>query len=107
MSGGYRKPPKSGQFKKGKSGNPKGRPKQAAQPVSVSYLFRKVANEKVLIESGGGTMGMTRLEAIIRQIQMLALNNDPSAARLLHKMRKQFPEKASPGEYSPSSATRI
>ena len=75
MSGGYRKPPKRGQFKKGKSGNPNGRPKQAAQPVSVSYLFRKVANEKVLIESGGGKMVMTRLEAILRQIQILALRH--------------------------------
>jgi len=98
MSGGYGKPPKSGQFKKGKSGNLKGCPKQTEQPVSVSYLFRKVATEEVIIEGGGGQMIMTRLEAVIRQIQIQALNNNPSAARLLHKMRKQFPEKSSPGE---------
>jgi len=31
-------PPRTGQFKKGQSGNKKGRPKQAAQSISASYL---------------------------------------------------------------------
>jgi Family of unknown function (DUF5681) len=36
MSLGYRKPPKNGQFKKGQSGNSKGRPKRPSQPVSTA-----------------------------------------------------------------------
>ncbi len=92
------RPTKGGELKKRKSGNPNVRVKQAAQPLSVSYLFRKVANETIAIQDGGANLTMTRLEALIRQIHILALNNNPSAARLLHRMRKQFPEKAAPGE---------
>ena len=51
MNGGYGKPPKNGQFKKGQSGNPKGRPKKPSQPVSTAYLFRKIANERVVVEA--------------------------------------------------------
>jgi hypothetical protein len=83
MSAGYRNPPKSGQFKKGQSGNPKGRPKQTTQPVSTAYLFYKVANEQVAIEIDGNEVMMTRWEAIVRQVHTLALNRDPGASRLL------------------------
>jgi hypothetical protein len=97
MSVGYRKPPKNGQFKKGQSGNPKGRPKKPSQQVSTAYLFRKVANETVVIETASGKMRMTRSEALARMVQNLALNKDSSAARLLSQMRKKFPGKATPG----------
>src|SRR5260370_7994539 len=96
MSVGYRNPPKGSQFKKGQSGNSKGRPRQAARPVSTAYLFRKVAIEPVAIEVDGGTVVMTRWEAFLRQIHTLALNKDASAARLLHQIRRQFPANPPP-----------
>lgn len=98
MSAGYRNPPESGQFKKSQSGNPKGRPKRTIQPVSTAYLFYKVANEQVAIEIDGNEVMMTRWEALVRQVHTLALNRDPSASRLLHKMRKLFPGSAPPGD---------
>ena len=70
MSAGYRNPPKSGQFKKGQSGNPKGRPKRTIQPVSTAYLFYKVANEQVAIEIDGNEVMMTRWEALVRQVTL-------------------------------------
>jgi Family of unknown function (DUF5681) len=98
MSSGYGKPPKNGQFKKGQSGNPKGRPKKSSEPVSRAYLFRKVANEMVAIKAGTRNEIMTRWEALVRQVQNLALSKDSSAARLLHQMRKKFPGSAVPGD---------
>ena len=92
MSVGYKKPPPSGQFKKGQSGNPKGRPK-VSEPASAAYLFRKVANEMVVMNSANGKQSITRWEALARQVQRLTLNNDSSAARLLHRMKKAFPTK--------------
>jgi hypothetical protein len=91
MSAGYRNPPKAGQFKKGRSGNSKGRPRQAVRQISTAYLFRKVAAEQLAIEVDGAQVTMTRWEAMVRQVHNLALNKDASAARLIHKLRKQFP----------------
>lgn len=93
MSVGYKNPPKAGRFKKGRSGNPRGRPPSAVT-VSTAYLFRKVANEAVAIEGGQ----MTRWEALVRQIQTLALKKNASAARLLHQIREQFPAGPMPGD---------
>jgi hypothetical protein len=98
MSVGYRNPPKSGQFKKGQSGNPKGRPKAPRQQMSPAFLFWKVANEDVPIELNGDKLMMPRLEALFRMLQNLALNKNASAARLLHKVRRQFPGEAPSGD---------
>ena len=98
MSTGYRNPPKGRRFKKGQSGNPKRRPRQAARQMSPAYLFREVANERVAIELDGGQVMMTRWEALLRQVHTLALNQDAGAARLLHQIRKQFPGSVAPGD---------
>jgi hypothetical protein len=98
MSAEYRNPPKSGQFKKGQSGNSKGRPKAITQPVSRAYIFYKIATEQVAIEIDGIEVMMTRWEASARQVHTLALNKDPGASRLMQKMRRQFPGSAPPGD---------
>jgi hypothetical protein len=78
-------PPKESQVKKGRRN---GRPKKRI--VSTNYLFQKVAKEKISIEVQGVRVMMTRMEAYLRQIQVMAFKS-VSAARLLIQLRKQFP----------------
>jgi len=87
---GYGRPPKATQFRKGQSGNRKGRPKRSFS-MSSGEVFRKVANEKIVVVENGTTLSITRLEACLRQIQNMALKNDTSAGRLLQQFRAQFP----------------
>jgi hypothetical protein len=96
MSTGDKGPPVSGQPKKGKSGKLKGRPPKSTV-ISTALLFQKVSDERLSINIQGKQVKMTQLEAVVRAVQTLALNKDPAASRLLHKMRKTFPGSAAPG----------
>jgi hypothetical protein len=98
MSKGNRNPPKSTQFKKGRSGNPKGRPRQTVRQVSTGSQFRKVAREQISIEIEGTQHKMSRWDAYVRQIYNMALNKNGSAARLLDQLRRQFPGDLLPGD---------
>ncbi len=61
---GYKKPPKKSQFKKGASGNPKGRPKGSTHP---DQILSKFLDERVTIREGNNFKEVTKLEAIIMQ----------------------------------------
>jgi hypothetical protein len=86
------------QLKKTKSRNGRGRSEQSALPLSTGYLFRKVAKEQVRIEVDGEKIKMACWDAYVRQIYTMALNKDHSAARLLARLRKQFPGDVLPGD---------
>lgn len=62
---GYGKPPKATQFKKGRSGNLKGRPKASK---NVGSMLEEVFFRKIPITENGSRREVTMLEAILRQL---------------------------------------
>lgn len=74
---GYGKPPKATQFRKGKSGNPKGRPKNRHKEMP----YDAVLGQMVTIREDGRTRRVTAAEAFILQLTQRGLAGDSAAAR--------------------------
>jgi hypothetical protein len=83
---GYGKPPKSGRFKKGISGNPSGRPKKPSDPASD---LMKELQSKVIYQENGKRKAITRLRGINRQVVNKAVSGNLSAARLVRDWIRQ------------------
>jgi hypothetical protein len=64
---GYGKPPKHTQFKKGRSGNPKGRSK-APKYVDFLQLLKEALNKRVRVRIDGDIDYLTKLKAGAEQI---------------------------------------
>jgi len=77
---GYRKPPTSGQFKKGQSGNPKGRRKGS---VALSTIIRKSAKERIMVQENGTRKTITKDEAAVKQAFNQAISGDQRAIKLV------------------------
>jgi hypothetical protein len=75
---GYRKPPQQTRFKKGVSGNSRGRPRGAKNSAT---LLNKVLDEKVIITENGSRKTITKREAAFKQLANKAAGGD---ARTLH-----------------------
>jgi hypothetical protein len=77
---GYALPPRSGQFKKGQSGNPKGRKKGS---LGFSTLIRKSAKERVTVQENGTRKSLTKDEAAVKQLFNQAASGDQRAIKLM------------------------
>ncbi|SDL25891.1 DUF5681 domain-containing protein [Aliiruegeria lutimaris] len=62
---GYGRPPKKSQFKKGQSGNPKGRPRATK---NVGTMLEEIFFKKIPISDNGVRREVSMLEAILRQV---------------------------------------
>jgi uncharacterized protein DUF5681 len=80
---GYKKPPRNTQFRKGKSGNPAGRPKRA---VNVQASLTKMLSEPVLVRMEGKPMKMSSLDAALMMLKNDMLKGDPKAFAIILKM---------------------
>jgi hypothetical protein len=65
---GYRKPPKEKQFKKGQSGNPKGRPKKVVKSEGFYKLVIDELDSLVTIPDQGKNLRLSKRALIVKQI---------------------------------------
>ena len=75
---GFGKPPSRTQFKKGRSGNPKGRPKQSP---NFRTMVKGVLTSPIPVRQGDKQRNVTKLEAIILQTSIKALKGDNAARK--------------------------
>jgi uncharacterized protein DUF5681 len=94
---GYRKPPANTRFKKGQSGNPKGRPKGA---LNLDTVLARALREQVIVQEGGRRKKITKLEAAVKQLANKAASGDLAALRqmvmLLDSADQRSQETATP-----------
>jgi hypothetical protein len=80
---GYGKPPKNTQFKKGQSGNPRGRPKGSRNMLTI--LDDDLAVQ-ITATVNGRTKWMSKAEGIVKQLTRAALHGDLRAIIALFRI---------------------
>jgi hypothetical protein len=71
---GYRRPPAATQFKKGASGNPKGRAKSSKNFLT---LLEQELAQTIVVTEHGKKKSITRMQAMVKRLVAGALNGDP------------------------------
>ena len=77
---GYGKPPRHTRFKRGQSGNPRGRPRGSK---NLPTLLTEALNERVVVAENGGRRKITKREAIITQLVNRSAKADLRAVKIL------------------------
>ena len=99
---GFCHPPEHARFKKGQSGNPRGRPKGT---LNLATVLERTLREKVVIHENGRRKVVTKLEAAIKQMVNKSASGDPAALRQLLALVISAEERSSqtPGSTSERS----
>lgn len=84
---GYAKPPKSGQFKKGQSGNPKGRPKGAR---GVKASLKRELESSMTVRERGREVKLSKAEVLAKGLVGAALKGDTKARTEILRLDDEF-----------------
>ena len=74
---GYGRPPKSGQFRRGKTGNPGGRPKGS---LKLATDLAAELNEQITVREDGRARRVSKQRALIKSLMAKALQGDVRAS---------------------------
>ena len=86
---GYGKPPKATRFRKGRSGNPKGRQRGDENLLSV---FKRMVTKRIKIKEGDRWRTITMADAIILQNYRAALQRDQIAMSNIIRLAEESGE---------------
>jgi hypothetical protein len=86
---GYRKPPRHSQFRKGQSGNPKGRPK-GTQNLRTDFL--EELSERMTIREGSREVTLSKQRVLMKSLMSGALKGSPAAIKSVLELAFRFAE---------------
>src|SRR5438874_1859 len=90
---GYGKPPRHSRFKRGQSGNPRGR---APGAKNLRTLLSEALNECVIVTENGGRRKVTKREAIIKQLVNQSATADWRAIKILLDLIREIEGQSEP-----------
>lgn len=97
---GYKKPPKDTMFTKGRSGNPKGRPK-GSKNFNTDFMEELLTT--VEITEGGKRQLVTKQRALVKRMINGAINGDLRATDMVAKLTLSMADAEKDGQDAPIS----
>jgi len=99
---GYGKPPRHTRFRKGQSGNPRGR---ACGSKNLKTLLSEALNEPAIITENGRRRKITMREAIVRQVVNSSATPDLRAVRIVFDLLRDIEGQSEPASPDTSAFT--
>src|SRR5215471_10450644 len=99
---GYGKPPHHTRFKKGQSGNPRGRP---CGSKNLKTLLSEALNEHVIITENGRRRKITKREAIVREVVNCSATPDLRAVKIVFDLLREIEGQSKPAAPESSGFT--
>jgi uncharacterized protein DUF5681 len=101
---GYGSPPVATRFRKGVSGNPRGRPKGAR---NIATVVAATLGERISITENGRRKRITKLDAAVKQLVNRAAGGDARSLQLLLGLVQAIEARPAPSDpQQPSEADR-
>jgi hypothetical protein len=101
---GYGKPPRHTRFKKGQSGNPRGRPSGSK---NLATVLSEALNELVIVAENGGRRKITKRQAIITQLVNQSAKADWRATKILLDILQAIESRSEPAAAETSSFSEV